>query len=127
MMDLAKIKNSKLMAALSAVIVFGLLFAGLFALFDRVSLKPITIEATVIKQEYQPNKEDNESQAETGSANTDPHDIVGPIKLHLKYNGQDIVANVDKQQYEKLSDNEKVKITCSQRRLTGAIEVLEVQ
>jgi hypothetical protein len=119
-------QGNRFMVIFGAVIVAGVALYFAFMVLDGVGLESHEGEARVTGKEYRESGTTYTTQVIGGTARSIPHTTGEMYILALEVDGKETQAPVTKELYSTVRTGDRLQVTYQQRRLTGALQVVDV-
>ncbi len=120
-------RSNRVMALFGAVSLVGVILYYSFMAIDGLGLSEQTVVAKIVGKEYHPAEQTYSRQVIAGRVHTLPQALGERYILKLDFNGQIAEGFTTKEFYDNVEGEEPVQIIYRQRRITNAVEVLEVR
>jgi hypothetical protein len=109
-----------------ALILAGVLIYYLYGAIDKVGLETQTVDAIVTSKTYTPGSTNYVNRIAGGRSWVQSQQQPDYYAISLSIDGKPTVALVSKEKYERLKENDHVRATISHTRITGNLQVIDL-
>jgi hypothetical protein len=115
------------MAVLGGIVLVGVALYYAFYAADSLGLDSRTGTAVITGKEYRPSGKTYTTERIGNNTRVIPHTTGEMYLLKLRVSNKDTAYAVSRDVYEATGEGNEVEITYQQRRLTGAVQIVEMK
>jgi hypothetical protein len=121
-----RMQGARVMYTVGIIVLVGMALYFGFMAVDGFGLETRTASAVVKGKDYRPAGQTYTTQVINNRAYTTPHTTAEMHLLLLDLSGENAAWDADQRLYDELEAGDEVHVSYQRRRLTGALQVLNV-